>query len=598
MPSESHHGSIPDASPPAAPPHAEPRNLAPQRGSLQFQRLHPASLLFSLLSILRRFLIPALVVLLLGRGERYEVWVMVFAVPAALYAIVKYISLRYALGDGELVVKEGILNRTERHIPYHRIQNVDTTRNLLHRLLGVADVSIQTAGGAEPEALLRVLSGASVSAMRGRIFAGRDGAMAAPIGPAPMPEAAAAPQSDASAAISPATPPAAHPREASPCVRVAHCGIGELVRFGLISNRGTLALAALLGVAWQLDVMPGEEQFSRWAHALLGAREWTRTFMVVVIVAGILGLVAGLRLLSIGWAIFTLYDFTLTRREDELQARFGLLTEHANTIPRHRIQLIDLEATPLHRLFRRLAARARTAGSAKGGDSDTGHNWLAPLLAVQRIGAVLEQVQPELAAAIAPEPAPEHRPASDAERQPSADVEPGPSGPEGGGTVDEPKSPPPTNGFLDRLAWQPVELRARRRVFAKCAVLVSLPMPLVVWEFWPWGLTIWPPLIALVGLHAHLLVRSMGYALTEHVVWFRRGWLRRSWRAVRFSKIQAVALAESPFDRRHRMAAVKVDCANAGVGQDAILIPYLARSTAEDVFARLRRAAAGTEFRW
>lgn len=593
MPSEPQVASDPKAA--AAPP-AEALPQPVSSGPLQFQRLHPASLVFSLLTILRRFLIPALVVLLLGRGERYEVWVMVFAVPAALYALVKYVSLRYSLGDGELVVKEGILNRTERHVPYHRIQNVDTTRNILHRLLGVADVSIQTAGGAEPEAVLRVLSQQSVLAMRTRIFAGRAAAgRAADLasGVAPADVSAAPPRSDGSAAVPQAMPAAFYPREASPTVRVAHCGIGELIRFGLISNRGTLALTALLGLAWQFEVMPDEENLSRWAHAALGVREWTWMFTVVVVVVGLAGFFAALRLLSIGWAIITLYDFTLTRREEELQARFGLLTQHANTIPRHRIQLIDLEATPLHRLFRRVAARARTAGSSKGGDSDTGHNWLVPVLARQGIGAVLEQVQPELTAQAGSEPA------ADVERGPVSHVEPAAVGNDERRPTDgQIESPPSAPEFLDRLCWQPVELRARRRVFVKWALAVSLPMALVGWNFWPWGLLIWPPMLALVALHAHLLVRTMGYALTDHVVWFRRGWLRRSWRAVRFSKIQAVTLVESPFDRRHRMAAVKVDCANAGIGQDAILIPYLSRAIADSVFARLRRAAAGTEFRW
>ena len=55
---------------------------------------------------------------------------------------------------------------------------------------------------------------------------------------------------------------------------------------------------------------------------------------------------------------------------------------------------------------------------------------------------------------------------------------------------------------------------------------------------------------------------------------------------------------ESPFDRRHKMASVLIDTANAGAGQDAIAIPYLQRDVAEDIYGRLSAAAAETEFRW
>ena len=67
---------------------------------------------------------------------------------------------------------------------------------------------------------------------------------------------------------------------------------------------------------------------------------------------------------------------------------------------------------------------------------------------------------------------------------------------------------------------------------------------------------------------------------------------------VRLSKIQAVTLVESPFDRRHKMASVRIDTANAGAGQDAIAIPYLQRDIAEDIYRRLSAAAAELEFRW
>ena len=55
---------------------------------------------------------------------------------------------------------------------------------------------------------------------------------------------------------------------------------------------------------------------------------------------------------------------------------------------------------------------------------------------------------------------------------------------------------------------------------------------------------------------------------------------------------------ESPFDRRARMASVRVDTAGAGDASHRVDIPYLARSTADDLYRRLAGEAARTAFRW
>jgi membrane protein YdbS with pleckstrin-like domain len=66
----------------------------------------------------------------------------------------------------------------------------------------------------------------------------------------------------------------------------------------------------------------------------------------------------------------------------------------------------------------------------------------------------------------------------------------------------------------------------------------------------------------------------------------------------RLSKIQTVSLGESPFDRRYRMAGVRVDTAGAGAASHRVHIPYLDRSVARRLFDSLGTAAARTAFRW
>jgi putative membrane protein len=147
------------------------------------------------------------------------------------------------------------------------------------------------------------------------------------------------------------------------------------------------------------------------------------------------------------------------------------------------------------------------------------------------------------------------------------------------------------------LTWLKVDRRAfyRRRVVAlvTAAVIGLIAAPWlgvlramgVTAALGVWGL-----------ISGHLYVASLGWARTDHVIAFKRGWIRRSLVIVPLAKIQAIELDESPFDRRHEMASLSVD--TAGAGANSVDIPYLSRSVAEQARVTLAHAAAATEFRW
>ena len=64
------------------------------------------------------------------------------------------------------------------------------------------------------------------------------------------------------------------------------------------------------------------------------------------------------------------------------------------------------------------------------------------------------------------------------------------------------------------------------------------------------------------------------------------------------NKIQAVAMHQTPFDRRAVMARVRVDTAGAGEFSHRVDIPYLDQQVARGLAQRLSAAAANTTFRW
>jgi putative membrane protein len=113
-----------------------------------------------------------------------------------------------------------------------------------------------------------------------------------------------------------------------------------------------------------------------------------------------------------------------------------------------------------------------------------------------------------------------------------------------------------------------------------------------------WTLLALAVLLCASAFFARRSVAALGWVAVDGAVLFRSGWLWRSTSVTRFSRIQTVRLAESPFDRRTGMARVKVDTAGAAHAAHGIDIPYLPLETARSLSGTLVAHAARTTFKW
>lgn len=561
------------------------------------RRLHPLSWIFTAAQVARTFIVPILVAFFASGGSSYELWGALVLGPVAATAVLKYFVYRYRLAEDEMVVRDGVFTRTERRIPYERIQNIDLVQNPLHRVFRVALVRVETASGTRPEAVMRVLSLAAVEEMRARVFAGRRATTAA--SPAAVASSATAnAASDVSAPAAAGTAPApaaAHGASAAadpyaaPNVAGTLPGAvadarervllklppGELVKLGIVSNKGLVVVGAALGVLsqsgrWDTD---WDELVGTWLEPAAGwldlgsAAAWltaarsahpVTTALLLAIVVVVAAFVV-LRVLSIGWFLLQLHDFTLTRRGPDLGADYGLLTRISRTIPTLRIQSLKATESPLHRRFRRQSVELRTVGGDASSDLDVDYNpqqggsgaktqWLAPMLETARVPELLRQVTPD------------------------AD--------------------------LSAVAWEPISERARWRIVRRWLAVVVPATLLAALAVHPWTLAVGASLALFGWLHARLYVKHAAYALTSWGILSRIGWWNRTLTIVRYGKIQTVTLGESPFDRRNGMASVRVDTAGAEAGGHTIAIPYLEAGVARRVAGRLYDEAGRRTFRW
>ena len=537
------------------------------------QRLHPLSWIFSAAQVARTFIVPILVALFASGGGSYELWGAVIVGPVVAAAVMKYFVYRYRLAEDEMVVRDGVFTRTERRIPYARIQNIDLVQNPLHRFFKVALVRVETASGTRPEAVMRVLSLDAVEEMRAQVFAGRRDAPPAG-GPTAGTASESAAASTVAARVAAGTASMASAATANGVV-LLKLPAGELVKLGIVSNKGMVVVGAALGLLsqqgwWDMDwdamLEPWLRPAAGWLN-LEAAAEWLTAARVAHPIATAVLLGVGilvvafvlLRLLSIGWFLLQLHDFTLTRRGTDIGAEYGLLTRISRTIPTLRIQSLKATESPLHRRFRRQSLELRTVGGDASSDVSVDYNpqqgasgaktqWLAPMLETARVPKIVRQVTPD------------------------AD--------------------------LSAVAWEPISGRARWRIIRRWLAVLVPGTVLAALAVHPWTLAVGASLGLFGMLHAHLYVKHAAYALTSWGVLSRIGWWNRTLTIVRYGKIQTVTLGESPFDRRNGMASVRVDTAGAEMGGHTIAIPYLEAVVARRVAGRLYDEAGRRAFRW
>lgn len=504
------------------------------------RRLHPLSWLFVLLAQLRHAVFPLVVLVFIGGGDEESFGLLLAAIAAlllAVYSVIWSFGFRYRIGATDLVVREGIFDRTERHVPFVRIQNISQRRNPLHRLFGVAELRLESAGGTEPEARMSVITVAEAEAIERLLKARR---------------LASAPGDRADGADGLAAAVASE--------RLLVLPLAEVVRLGIISNRGMVAVAALLGVLYQTGRDPRDLVLVReiWSlvERLLGERLAGAGPIELAISASILLLLAFalLRVLSIVIAILRHYGFTLESDGARAGTEEGLLTRVRAGAALDRIQRLVVEESLLMRWFGRRAARVDVAGSAVAINEPSGtrFRWVAPIARPGVIGEIVARIAPLLS--------------------------------------------------IEREQWQPLHPQAWRRLVVVPSVLlvvlalvgiaaVAGPLAGTFLHHWPWELIAlgWPAILVLVWAQALGWARFSRFALDEHTLVFREGWLARRWSAIELARIQGVIVWRSPADRWNGMSTLIVEVAGTAAPGHSIEIPFLPADVAEQLAVFLRQ---------
>jgi len=504
-------------------------------GDGQEHRLHPWSWLFVLLMQLRHYLLPLVALLVFGqRGDRDPMWAQLIPLSAiaalVLVSVLQYLSYRYRIGSDAITVRSGLLSRNRREIPFARIHNVEVRQNPLHRLFGVAELRLESAGGVRPEAEMRVLRLDQALALE-RLVRQR--------GQAPRPAAADAP------------PATAGPRDEEEVEQVLlRLSPWDVVRMGLLSNRGWALAVAAFGVLFQTVPRPvmddaiqrgGRQAFGFVSHlhpGMAGA-------MLLLAATLLLGWLA-LRVLSVVLTVLRYHGFTLSERERRLTVSTGLLSRTRSSVARRRIQAWTLSEGTLQRWFGLRQLRIDSAAGGPSRDDDRALRELAPLAAARTCDGLVRHLLPQL-----------HWPPAQ---------------------------------------WQMLPQRGWWRLCLGSLLMVPLLAAGAYWRWGSWGLLVlaWLPVALLV---AHRQMARMGWHLDGQFVAVRGGWWKRWWRWAELDKVQGLRLQRSPLDKLLGTASLQLDTAGAH-GDVALALRYLPQAQAQQVMDQLATALARRKLRW
>jgi putative membrane protein len=470
-------------------------------------------------------------------AARRQFWLLVLGALVLLaWSTLEWLRRTYELEGGALRLEEGVVARKLRAVPFDRIQQVELVRKPLHRLLGVASLRVETAGGGTAaEVDLDVVTleeartlRASLLRAKAQVTGARGGAVGTGADTAGPPAAAGAPgdQAGAGAAgtaagqVATGQPDAWADAEAPRAERMLlRLSLGEVMLAGITGSRAAAALVILGPISQATDWFPG---LTDWLFARFDPEAVTPTTPAAFAAVAVLAVVVWLGLAAAS-SIVTDYGFTLARAGNDLVVRRGLLERREAVLPLGRLQVVRIEESLLRRALGLASIRIQSAGRTGGGDQ-TASRLAIPVLQRVQVNRVLEELLP------------------------------------GAAPVPRLLLPPPA---------------ARRRAVTRSVLTATVFIAAVGLSLW------WLTSLGVLGVPAALAVlalpvlavavtiglaayRSLGHATREGFLYARVGVAIRVTTAVPVAKAQSGSVRTTPFQRRAGLATLHVDVAGGG----------------------------------
>ncbi|WP_432505366.1 PH domain-containing protein [Kineococcus arenarius] len=276
---------------------------------------------------------------------------LVLALVGAVYSAVAWRRTRYRVDAEAVHVEHGVLWRQQRSAQLDRLQAVDVVRPLLGRLLGLAELRLEVAGGSGSQVSLAYLREDEAQRVRNALLAAAAGVRV---------------DSDERGTVS---------APEAPQRPVVHVPPGRLVAATLRSVSTVVVVLAAVGL-------------------VVGCVLARSTTPLVAALPGVLGVGSAV------WQRFSRgFNFTVAHSPDGMRLTHGLLEQRSQTVPPGRVQALSITQPLLWRRPGWWRVQVNVAGYASGpGEDGQEAATVLPVGTEEELARVLAIVLPALGA--------------------------------------------------------------------------------------------------------------------------------------------------------------------------------------------------------
>ncbi|GAA3209620.1 PH domain-containing protein [Dactylosporangium siamense] len=338
----------------------------------RWRRLSPRMLAVHPVMELRRLIFPLVAVVVglrSGAGGEGGWWALGIGGIGIVIGFLRYFTTSFRITPDSVQVRRGLLRRRTLTVPRDRIRTVDVTSHVLHRIFGLARVTVGT-GKTDKKNDGVKLDGLSAAAAENlhRELLHR-----------PMPGVESAPSQPVSETLLAALRPA-------------------WIRYGPFTLSGLVTIGVLVGIGSRL-VNEGHVDLTKigFVHDSIDyLRNQPLPVAILLVTAAVAGFTA---IASTAGYVLAFWNFRLSRHSSgTLHVRRGLLTTRNTTIEERRLRGVELSEPLLLRAVRGARVLAIATGLRVGRGAERGGSILLPpgprAVAVDVAGTVIGDADP------------------------------------------------------------------------------------------------------------------------------------------------------------------------------------------------------------
>ncbi|WP_144527884.1 PH domain-containing protein [Peribacillus simplex] len=332
------------------------------------KRLHPFKIPFEFWKLLKgnAFFIIMLYVLNFGSEKTYmkvlQIGFLVYLIWKVISIILKWYTYKYQIKEGIIYITSGLISKSYRTVPIHKVQNVQQRTTLFHKIFSLTSLTFETGmTGDQGTVPFEVISRREAERLEGEYASKQE----IPVIEVDIPEE-----------------------------RIAEPTHGKTIHFtptkqdvlkASFTSLSFLALIPILATLYNtLDDFINLENAEGFLAKLLDT--W---WIITIVLAGLICVAVAFGIVS----TFVKYGkYEISSDHERIYIKKGVLDESAFSIQKEKVQAVEITQSIIKRLLGLAEVKLVSAGNT--GDEELETNTLYPFLSIERAYGMVEEILP------------------------------------------------------------------------------------------------------------------------------------------------------------------------------------------------------------